>query len=169
MTAGPDYINPDLWSHLRAVDAVTPDPQNARMHPDNNREAIAKSLAGFRQQKPIVVGADGVVIAGNGTLLAARALGWEQIAAVTFTGTPEEARAYAVADNQTALSAEWDAEILRVVVGDLDAELRELLGFDDEGLASILGDVSIPDTNDSIDEEAMKDTENECPSCGFKW
>ena len=43
------------------------DPRNARRHPERNLESIKASLARFGQQKPIVVDADGVTVAGNGT------------------------------------------------------------------------------------------------------
>ena len=62
-----------------AIDALTVDPANVRGHSGRNLEAIAASLRAFGQQRPIVVDRDGVVIAGNGTLLAARQLGWTHI------------------------------------------------------------------------------------------
>jgi ParB-like chromosome segregation protein Spo0J len=50
------------------------DPANVRKHGEQNLAAIKASLTRFGQQKPIVVNRDGVVVAGNGTLMAARAL-----------------------------------------------------------------------------------------------
>ena len=55
------------------------DPANVRSHDNRNIEAIAGSLTRFGQQRPIVVDPTGVVIAGNGTLQAARSLGWESM------------------------------------------------------------------------------------------
>ena len=54
------------------------DPANVRKHDEKNLEAIKSSLLRFGQQKPIVVDGKGIVIAGNGTLTAAKALGWEK-------------------------------------------------------------------------------------------
>jgi hypothetical protein len=54
------------------VSTLLNDPANVRKHNERNLESIKASLARFGQQKPIVVGRDGVVIAGNGTLAAAR-------------------------------------------------------------------------------------------------
>ena len=62
-----------------AIDTLTLDPANARKHDEKNLSAIKGSLARFGQQKPIVVDHNGVVIAGNGTLEAAMALGWGSI------------------------------------------------------------------------------------------
>ena len=63
---------------LEHVDIKTlkPDPGNARRHDKRNLQAIADSLNQFGQRKPIVVTADGIVLAGNGTLEAAKLLGW---------------------------------------------------------------------------------------------
>jgi hypothetical protein len=55
------------------------DPRNARRHPERNLESIKRSLKRFGQQKPIVVDGDGVIVAGNGTVAAAKALGWKTI------------------------------------------------------------------------------------------
>jgi len=55
------------------------DPANVRQHDEKNLAAIKSSLKRFGQQKPIVVDPKGIVIAGNGTLTAARALGWDRI------------------------------------------------------------------------------------------
>ena len=65
-----------------AVDGLHPDPANARTHDQRNLDAIKASLAKFGQRKPIVVQRQGMIVrAGNGTLAAAKALGWTEIAA----------------------------------------------------------------------------------------
>jgi ParB-like chromosome segregation protein Spo0J len=89
------------------------DNDNARKHSKKNLDAIKGSLRKFGQRKPIVVH-NGVVIAGNGTLEAAIALGWTEIDIVR---TPDDwdsdtAKAFALADNRSAELAEWDNEIL---------------------------------------------------------
>lgn len=116
------------------VDQLTPDPRNARRHDRRNVDAIAASLREFGQRRPLVVTQDGIVLAGNGTLEAARSLGWSTI---TVTRTPpgwdyERARAYALADNRTAELATWDAAVLADQLLELDAAGWELgdLGFD---------------------------------------
>ena len=105
-----------------SVDAVKPDPANARTHDKANLEAIAGSLSRFGQVKPIILWGD-VVIAGNGTLQAAKSLGWTEIQAtrVPKEWTYEEARAYALADNRTAELAAWDSALLADQLLELDA------------------------------------------------
>lgn len=91
-----------------AVDSLALDPANARKHSEKNLEAIKGSLARFGQQKPIVVDRNGVVRAGNGTLTAAKALGWKEIQIHRTDLEGPEATAFALADNRTAELAEWD-------------------------------------------------------------
>lgn len=133
-----------------AIDRLTPDPQNARKHGSRNLEAITSSLREFGQRRPLVVatGANGesIVIAGNGTLEAAKSLGWTEI---SITRVPREwdyerARAYALADNRTAELAEWDSDQLVASLLELDA-----VGWD----VSVLGfePLTPPDSTDAAD------------------
>lgn len=118
---------------LAEVSALKFDPNNARKHGEKNILAIKESLSRFGQRRAIVVFGD-VVIAGNGTLEAARQLGWKE---VSITRVPEdwseeEARAYALADNRTAELAEWDSKMLADTLADLDSsgwKIQEL-GFE---------------------------------------
>ena len=94
------------------IDSLILDPGNARKHNEKNIEAIKGSLARWEQQKPIVVSKDNVVIAGNGTLTALRALGKTEVWITRTELSGAEAIAYALADNRTAELASWDDEIL---------------------------------------------------------
>jgi len=106
-----------------AISSLTPDPSNARKHDTKNLDAIAGSLKLFGQRKPIVVTPDNFVVAGNGTLEAAKKLGWTEIVvARTPRGwTWDQIKAFALADNRTAELAEWDPEILKQQMLELDA------------------------------------------------
>jgi DNA modification methylase len=116
------------------INSLTPDPANARKHDGKNLKAIASSLEKFGQRKPIVVTPDSIVIAGNGTLEAAKSLGWTEIAvARTPIGwTWDQIKAFALADNRTAELAEWDDKVLADQLLELDANGWELeeLGFE---------------------------------------
>ena len=128
--------------------SLSPDPANARRHGARNLEQIVASLRRFGQQKPIVVDATNVVRAGNGTLAAARSLGWTTIAAVRSDLAGADLSAYAVVDNRSAELAEWDAELLAATLADpavgdcgfTAAELNELADLPaDEPPAVALG------------------------------
>jgi len=116
--AGPQPIKIELV----AIESLTLDPVNARKHSSKNLESIKASLREFGQQKPIVVGPDGVVIAGNGTLEAAKSLGWKNIIIARTDLTGKRAAAFAIADNRTSELADWDekqlAETLRAIADD---------------------------------------------------
>lgn len=98
---------------MKLTDLVT-DPNNARKHDSKNLDAIKGSLTQFGQRKPIVIDKANVVIAGNGTLEAARSLGWIEIEVVRVPSdwTPEQAKAFALADNRTAELATWDEQVM---------------------------------------------------------
>ena len=112
------------------VDSLHNDPANVRKHGEQNLAAIKASLARFGQQKPIVVNADGVVIAGNGTLMAARALNWRTVKAVRTNLAGSEATAFAIADNRTAELAEWDDAALQQQLAAIAIDDEELLAAD---------------------------------------
>ena len=121
--------------NLRIAD-LTPDPQNARQHDAKNLKAIQGSLTQFGQRKPIVITDAGVIVAGNGTVEAAKLLGWETIQAVKVPEdwTPAQVKAFAIADNRTAELATWRTEVLSaqlIELQNLDVEI-EAFGFEQE-------------------------------------
>lgn len=132
---------------LALVD-LSSDPANMRTHPEANIRAIMASLRRWGQQKPIVIDNKRVVRAGNGTLEAARRLGWTHISCVVSDLSGAELQAFAIADNRTAELAEWSAELGDVLAGlheelpDLDAEA---LGFDALAAVEALAGSEPPD------------------------
>lgn len=116
-----------------AIKSLTTDPENARKHSQKNIDAISGSLTTFGQRKPLVVW-DNIVIAGNGTIEAAKSLGWEkiEITRVPSDWSHDQARAFALADNRTAELAEWDNDILANQLVELDSVGFEIgdWGFD---------------------------------------
>jgi ParB-like chromosome segregation protein Spo0J len=106
------------------------DPANARTHGEKNLAAIRASLAQFGQRKPIVVQRAGMIVrAGNGTVTAAKALGWTHIAAVVLDDDNATAAQFAIADNRTAELAEWDPDALALQLQAMDETARAALGL----------------------------------------
>jgi DNA modification methylase len=133
---------PDNPTKLQVItvklEQIQSDPNNARKHDDKNIEAIMASLRTFGQRKPIVITHDKTVIAGNGTVEAARRLGWTTIAAAR---TPEDwtadtIKAYALTDNRTAELATWEQSTLATQLSDL-----ELAGWDIQNFGFDLKDM----------------------------
>lgn len=130
-----------LLIERRSVHDLSNDPANARKHNDRNIDAIIASLRRFGQQKPIVIDRTNIVRAGNGTLEAARRLGWESIDCVTTSLEGSDAIAYAIADNRTAELAEWDEDTLAAQLNGLLTESEEIAlaaGFTPEEIEAML-------------------------------
>ena len=154
------------------VESLTHDPANVRTHAERNIEAIKASLNRFGQQKPIVVDSKGVVVAGNGTLQAAKQLGWSQIKIIRTDLEKADAIAFAIADNRTAELAEWDDKALVEQLNALQLQDENLLiaaGFNDEELGALV-DASIRGMGaEELNTDDFSEFKNECPKCGFGW
>jgi ParB-like chromosome segregation protein Spo0J len=143
------------------------DPANVRKHDRKNLDAIKASLRKFGQQKPIVVDAKGIVIAGNGTMTAAQELGWTDIAAVRTELVGVEATAFAIADNRSAELAEWDDKLTEVLKSLQDADVNlEQLGFTSDDV-KIEAEKIAPEEFAEVGENI--ETEHQCPKCAYKW
>lgn len=144
------------------IDSLVLDPANARKHNKKNLEAIKGSLAKFGQQKPIVVDKHNVVIAGNGTLEAARSLGWDSINIVQTQLEGVEAQAFALADNRAGELAEWDLDNLGPLLkslNDMDFDLSAI-GFDENDLTKMVPEQVKEGLID--DDEIPEVTETRC-------
>jgi ParB-like chromosome segregation protein Spo0J len=144
------------------------DPSNVRKHSRRNLDAIKASLRKFGQQKPIVVDAKGIVLAGNGTLTAAQELGWTEIQIVRTELEGVEAIMFAIADNRTAELAEWEEDKLNAVLKSLQDEDVDLVdvGYSPEDV-KIEVEKEAPQEFAEVDENI--ETEHNCPKCGYKW
>lgn len=127
-----------LKVQMVALDTLKLDSKNARVHSERNVDAIRASLEKFGQQKPIVVNKSGKILAGNGTYLAAKEMGWKEIGVVRTDLKGAEALAYALADNKTGLLADWDYEVLAERLRELNEELLPITGFEDFEIEPLL-------------------------------
>lgn len=123
---------------LVAIDDLTEDPRNARRHGDRNLTAIRFSLAAHGQQRPVVIDADNVILAGNGTVKAAKQLGWKSVQAIVVPLTGTEAMAYAIADNRTAELAEWDRDAQAEVLDQIGGGHLNEMGMDEAEVEALL-------------------------------
>src|SRR5207244_12337005 len=107
----------------RSLASIRPYGNNPRVN-DSAVDAVANSIREFGYRQPIVVDEAGVILAGHTRYKAALLLGLSEVPVHVAIGlTPAQAKAYRLADNQTARLAEWDYELL-------PAELAELKGMD---------------------------------------
>jgi len=138
------------------IETLRVDPDNARRHPATSIGALVRSLKRFGQQKPIVVDLEGVIVAGNGTFVAAQQLGWREVDIVRTTLDDRKRRAFALADNRTAELSDFDPVVLVDQLQSLshtppgeDPIIRDL-GWTDEELEKLLiqDDDPPPDGNE---------------------
>ena len=125
---------------MRSLDGITPYPGNPRIN-DDAVDAVAGSLREFGWRAPIVVDADNVIVCGHTRFKAAQKLGMTEVPVhVARELTPDQIRAYRLADNQTATLSSWDEKLLPLELTALQ-EVNfdmELLGFTAEELAEFL-------------------------------
>jgi ParB-like chromosome segregation protein Spo0J len=141
------------------------DPSNVRKHDRKNLDAIKASLRKFGQQKPIVVDAKGIVLAGNGTLTAAKELGWTEIEITRTTLQGVEATAFAIADNRSAELAEWDDSLADVLksLSEADVDLTQL-GFSDSDLDELSGKQDANESKNDVEIVSALEVIAECES-----
>jgi len=137
------------------IDSVREDPDNARLHDRRNLETIAASLGEFGQVKPIVV-RRGIVVAGNGTLVAARdLLGWGEIDITEPDLSDAQAKAYAILDNRTSDLSEFDDAALALAIESLAEYGVDFdLGFSDDEVEALLDKVARSSTAGTTGGEA---------------
>ncbi len=116
---------PDAVEHW-PLDRLNPYARNARTHDDGQIAQIAASIVEFGWTNPILVDAEGGIVAGHGRLLAAHKLGLDTVPVVVLDQlTPAQRRAYVIADNKLALNAGWNEELLAAELHALNGD-----GFD---------------------------------------
>lgn len=146
------------------IDKLKFDPSNARQHSQQNISAIAASLEQFGQRKPIVITADNVIVAGNGTVEAAQLIGLTDVDVVRVPKdwTADQVKAFALADNRTAELAEWNSEVLLEQLFELETS-----GFDVD-VIGFAGFAYAPESFEPVDEVPRLDEKQEklCPNCG---
>ncbi len=146
-----------LKVEYRAVQSLTPYASNPRTHSPDQVAQIAASIAEFGFTNPILLGSDGVVIAGHGRLAAANQLGLETVPVLVLEHlSPTQRRALVIADNRIAENAGWDEALLRLELDALQADGFDvdLTGFDADALAELMaGDE--PEVEGQTDEDAV--------------
>jgi hypothetical protein len=126
------------------LDAIHPDPANARLHPERNLEAIKASLARFQQVEPLLLQKrSGRLIAGHGRLEAMHALGWTEAEIVELDVDDTTATALAIALNRSGETATWDVAALTRLIDSLKDEFPiGDLGFDQKALDDLLSEIT---------------------------
>ncbi len=148
---------PDTVEHW-PLDRLIPYARNARTHADDQIAQIAASIVEFGWTNPILVDAEGGLVAGHGRLLAARKLGLDTVPVVVLDHlTPAQRRAYVIADNKLALNAGWNEELLAAELHALNGEGFDLAltGFSETELDALMAPLDDEaDASGGADEDA---------------
>ncbi len=162
---------------MMAVADLVPYARNSRTHDDAQVAQIAASIREFGFTNPVLIDAQGGIIAGHGRVLAARKLKLEQVPCIMLDHlTDTQRRAYIIADNKLALNAGWDDELLAIELHELNAADFDmaLIGFDANELSSAMNLDSLieQDAPESSSKEIDPDDYKMgcmCPRCGFEF
>lgn len=146
---------------MRPTDGLIVYVRNARTHSDEQVTQIAASIAEFGFVNPILVGADDVIIAGHGRLLAAKRLGLAEVPVIVIDHLSDaQRRALIIADNRLAENAGWDEAMLRAELVALQEESYDLdlLGFAEDELGRLLDamDTEVAEAQEATNEPAAQ-------------
>ena len=141
------------------VSSLIPYARNSRTHSDEQVAQIAASIREFGFTNPVLIDANGTIIAGHGRVMAAKKLGLDEVPCLRLGHlTPSQIRAYVIADNKIALNAGWDDEMLKAELLTLqeDGFNTDLTGFSDDELNALL-------TVETVEGETDPDEVPEAP------
>ena len=148
-----------------AIDRLIPYARNSRTHSDAQVAQIAASIKEFGFTNPVLIDADGGIIAGHGRVMGARQLGLAEVPCIRLGHlTDAQRRAYVIADNRLALNAGWDDAMLALEMRDLMDEGYDvgLTGFDLKEIDALLAGLDAtpegqtdPDAAPAVQAEAV--------------
>ena len=142
----------------RPLEALKPNPNNARTHSKRQVKKIAESINTFGFTNPVLVDRDTNIVAGHGRVEAAKSLKMKEVPTICLENlAPEQLRAYVIADNRLAELAGWDNSILAIefqnlMALDLDFDVT-ITGFEIAEIDLILQQAEVkPDADDTFEE-----------------
>jgi DNA modification methylase len=143
------------------IERLKLDPRNPRLHSERQIKQITRSIKAFGFNVPVLADQHGNLLAGHGRVLAARRLGLLEIPVIRLEHlTPEQARAFSVADNRLSEASSWDERLLGEVLRDL-ASVE--LDFDLEATGFTMGEIDLRIEGLSIPIASNPDPADELP------
>jgi DNA modification methylase len=141
----------------RKVDDLVPYANNARLHSKAQVKELAAIIAEFGFNVPILLEPDGTIVAGHGRVMAAKQLGLVDVPTINLgTLSPEQRRAYRLADNAIALKSTWDESVLKRELEALQKSAFDLAmtGLDESHVEKLLRDVTVTAKGRGADPDA---------------
>jgi ParB-like chromosome segregation protein Spo0J len=153
-----------------STEELIPYARNSRTHSDEQIAQICGSIKEFGFTNPVLIDADGLIIAGHGRTMAAQRLNMKEVPCLRLTHlTDAQKKAYVIADNKLALNAGWDEEMLALELGEINELNFDITktGFSDDEISLLLGDVNF-DAGDESDQGQLDQLDPKimkCPHC----
>ena len=150
-------LMPDTQIRPLPIAALAPWARNARTHSKKQIRQIAASIRQFGFTNPVLIDEAGTILAGYGRVAAAELLGMSEVPCLRIDHMSEDQkRAYVLADNQLALNAGWDEDLLAAELGallsaDLDFDVG-ITGFSIPELDGVLEAVDPEEPGDPADD-----------------
>lgn len=151
---------PNLTIVYKGPSELSPRARNPRTHSKKQIDQIAESIRKFGFLNPVLVDADGGIVAGHGRVAAAKLIGMRDVPTVCVDHlTPAQIRAYVIADNKLAENAGWDRELLALELKDLSVDLDfdiQVTGFETPEIDLLIGELEggaaddVPDPADEV-------------------
>jgi DNA modification methylase len=142
------------------INSIKPYENNPRKLSDKAIETVAMSLKEYGFRQPIVVDKDRIIVVGHTRFRASKKLGFKEVPiTIADNLTPEQINAYRIADNRTSEESEWDNELLKMELKELDLKDFDLglTGFNEDQLNSLL----FEEKQGLTDEDAVPETPEE--------
>jgi ParB-like nuclease family protein len=134
----PKPLVPLVIRYMR-VDELIPYVRNPRKHSEKQIAGLAAWIKRVGFRVPVLIDAKNEIIAGHGRLLAAKRLGMVEVPVIDCSDlSPEDVRAFRVADNRLAELSDWDDDLLAGELAALEAGAAKLVGFTDKEVEKLL-------------------------------
>jgi len=151
------------------ISELKPHPKNPRVHPDSAIEKLERSIKEFGWTNPILVSADGYILAGHARLKAAEKAGIEEVPVIYLPLEGAKAEAYLIADNRLQDETDWDLPKLKDLLQELDTGEfdLELTGFDMGEIEDLMTQFHVP--GEIIEDEVPEPPEEPITKPGDLW
>ena len=166
--SAPDAPAREVAAEWVPITELKPWKDNPRKNDGEPVRKVAESIKRFGFSSPIIARANGEIIAGHTRWKAAQSLKLDRVPVRFLDLEPDDAHLLAIADNRTAQEAEWDDDVLKAVLGQLESQGADLAatGFDAKELEALLADV---DGNADKDGEVIEPPADPITKPGDLW
>jgi DNA modification methylase len=151
----------ELQIIYRSIQTLSPFARNARTHSQSQIRKLRDSIRSFGFVNPVLINQSGTIIAGQGRVEAAKLLGMTEVPTICLERlSPDQIRAYVIADNRLAEDAGWDEQILKIELQHLISLSNvdvSITGFEVAEIDLIIGSPAIEeDPDDQFPEESVE-------------